>query len=405
MKAKDQLELIKRNTVEIISDDELLKKLEKSVTTKKPLNIKLGLDPSAPDLHLGHAVVLHKMREFQELGHSIIIILGDFTGMIGDPTGKMEARKQLTLEEVLKNAETYREQLFKILDKDKTRVVFNSTWLKELNFSDVINLASKLTVARMMEREDFSNRYKKQLPIYIHEFFYPLMQGYDSVALEADVEFGATEQKFNLLMGRQLQREFGQESQVAIMMPILTGLDGEQKMSKSLGNYIGISEAPSDIYGKSMSIPDELMIEYYNLATDYTQEEVLKIEEGLKNGEIHPRDAKMRLARKLVSMYHCEEESKKAEEDFKNIFQRGDLPSEIPEHFLTQELDENGAISILDLLKFTGLVPSNSEARRMINQGGVKLNGEKINDFNFTFKPTNDSVIQVGKRKFAKIKL
>lgn len=405
MKAKDQLELIKRNTVEIISDDELLKKLEKSVTTKKPLNIKLGLDPSAPDLHLGHAVVLHKMREFQELGHSIIIILGDFTGMIGDPTGKMEARKQLTLEEVLKNAETYREQLFKILDKDKTRVVFNSTWLKELNFSDVINLASKLTVARMMEREDFSNRYKKQLPIYIHEFFYPLMQGYDSVALEADVEFGATEQKFNLLMGRQLQREFGQESQVAIMMPILTGLDGEQKMSKSLGNYIGISEAPSDIYGKSMSIPDELMIEYYNLATDYTQEEVLKIEKGLKNGEIHPRDAKMRLARKLVSMYHCEEEGKKAEEDFKNIFQKGDLPSEIPEHFLTQELDENGAISILDLLKFTGLVPSNSEARRMINQGGVKLNGEKINDFNFTFKPTNDSVIQVGKRKFAKIKL
>lgn len=405
MKAREQFEIIKRNTIEIISEEELLKKLERSVATGKPLKIKLGLDPSAPDLHIGHAVVLHKMREFQELGHDIIIILGDFTGMIGDPTGRSETRKQLTMEDVLNNAQTYREQVFKILHKDKTEVVFNSTWLKALNFADVIRLASKLTVARMLEREDFSNRYKNQLPISIHEFFYPLMQGYDSIALEADVEFGATEQKFNLLMGRHLQREYGQEPQIAIMMPILTGLDGEQKMSKSLGNYIGISEPPSEIFGKAMSIPDNLMPEYFRLCTDFSTEEIDKIEEGLKSGALHPRDVKMRLAGRLVAIYHGDAESRKAAEEFRKIFQKGDMPSEMPEFDLSREIDPQGSINIVRLLGLTGLVGSSSEARRMIEQGAVKIDGEKISDYNLNVIPQKDSVLQVGKRKYARIKL
>ncbi len=404
MNAREQFELIKRNTMEIISEEELLKKLERSIALDKPLQIKVGLDPSAPDLHIGHAVVLHKMREFQELGHDIIIILGDFTGMIGDPTGRNETRKQLTVEEVHANAQTYREQLFKIFDEKKTRVVFNSSWLAKLDFAAVIKLASKLTVARMLEREDFSNRLKNQLPISIHEFFYPLMQGYDSIALTADVEFGATEQKFNLLMGRHLQREYGQEPQVAIMMPILTGLDGEQKMSKSLGNYIGIDEPPGEIYGKAMSIPDELMPEYFRLCTDFSPREIADMEAGLKSGALHPRDVKMRLAGRLVAIYHGEEASLKAAEEFKKIFQRGDLPSEMPEHSVAGALETDGSVGIIKLLTRARLVNSTSEARRMIDQGGVKLDGEKVVDHHHTFIPVEGSVLQVGKRKFARLK-
>ena len=403
MNAREQFEVIKRNTMEIISEDELLQKLERSIASGKPLQVKLGLDPSAPDLHVGHAVVLHKMREFQELGHDIVIILGDFTGMIGDPTGRTVTRKQLTEEDVLTNARTYREQLFKILDKEKTRVVFNSSWLKILTFADVIQLASKLTVARMLEREDFSNRMKNQQPISIHEFFYPLMQGYDSIALKADVEFGATEQKFNLLMGRQLQREYGQEPQVAIMMPILTGLDGEQKMSKSLGNYIGINEPPGEIFGKAMSIPDNLMPEYFRLCTDFEPGEIADMEAGLEKGTLHPRDAKMRLAGRLVSMYHGEEESRRAAEEFKKIFQRGDLPSDMREFSVAGELEADGSINIVRLLTRAGLVKSTSEARRMISQGAVKLDGEKVLDYNLAFMPAEGSVLQVGKRKFARL--
>ena len=403
MNAREQFEVIKRNTMEIISEDELLQKLERSIASGKPLQVKLGLDPSAPDLHVGHAVVLHKMREFQELGHDIVIILGDFTGMIGDPTGRTVTRKQLTEEDVLTNARTYREQLFKILDKEKTRVVFNSSWLKILTFADVIQLASKLTVARMLEREDFSNRMKNQQPISIHEFFYPLMQGYDSIALKADVEFGATEQKFNLLMGRQLQREYGQEPQVAIMMPILTGLDGEQKMSKSLGNYIGINEPPGEIFGKAMSIPDNLMPEYFRLCTDFEPGEIADMEAGLEKGTLHPRDAKMRLAGRLVSMYHGEEESRRAAEEFKKIFQRGDLPSDMREFSVAGELEADGSINIVRLLTRAGLVKSTSEARRMISQGAVKLDGDKVLDYNLAFMPAEGSVLQVGKRKFARL--
>ena len=403
MDAEQQFRIIKNNTVEIINEDELLKKLQRSLQTGKPLRVKLGLDPSAPDLHLGHAVVLHKLREFQQLGHQVIIILGDFTGKVGDPTGRSETRRQLTDEEVLRNAATYKEQVFKILDPEKTQIVFNSEWLAKLNFAQVIELASKLTVARMMEREDFAKRYREQQPISIHEFFYPLMQGYDSVALEADVEFGATEQKFNLLMGRHLQREFGQEPQVCIMMPILVGLDGVNKMSKSLGNYIGITEEPAQMYGKVMSMADELMLEYYRLATDYTMEEVAAVEQGLKDGSLHPRDAKMRLANRIVRIYHGQEAADRAEEEFKRVFQQGDLPEDIPE-VEVGAIAEDGRVKLLQLLTFAKLVPSNSEARRNIQQGGVRVNGEKIDDINAVIPAVPGTVVQVGKRRFIRLK-
>jgi tyrosyl-tRNA synthetase len=402
LNAQQQFDLIKNNTAEIISEEELLKKLNLSINTGAPLRVKLGLDPSAPDLHLGHAVVLHKLRQFQELGHLVIIILGDFTGRIGDPTGRSETRRQLTDEEVLANAATYRGQVFKILDPAKTEVVFNSQWLAKLNFADVIKLAAQVTVARMLEREDFAKRYKEQLPISIHEFFYPLMQGYDSVFLKADIEFGATEQKFNLLMGRTLQREYGQEPQVCIMMPILVGLDGVQKMSKSLGNYIGITEAPEQMFGKAMSMSDELMPEYYSLATDYTIEEVTTVVKKLQDGSLHPRDAKLQLANRIVKIYHGQDAADRAEAEFKNIFQKGNLPSDIPV-FDVSSIAENGQFSLLKFLTFANMASSSSDARRLIQQGGVKVNDEKIDDFNAMIDIQSDTVIQAGKRKFAKI--
>ncbi|HHU31023.1 MAG: tyrosine--tRNA ligase [Bacillota bacterium] len=402
MDALEQLKKIKNNTVEIINEEELLKKLKHSVASGKPLQVKLGLDPSAPDLHLGHAVVLRKLRELQEMGHQITIILGDFTGRIGDPTGRSETRQQLTEEEVLANAATYREQVFKILDPHKTRIAFNSEWLSKLDFAAVIELASKYTVARMMEREDFARRYQEGLPISIHEFFYPLMQGYDSVALQADIEFGATEQKFNLLMGRHLQREYGQEPQVCITMPILVGLDGVNKMSKSLGNYIGITEEPAQMYGKVMSMVDELMPEYYRLATDFSVEEVAAVERWLKDGSLHPRDAKMRLAHRIVSLYHGREAADRAEAEFKQVFQQGGLPDNIPE-VDASTIAEDGKVKLLQLLTFAKLVPSNSEARRLIQQGGVKVNGARITDLAAELPAEPGTVIQVGKRRFIKI--
>jgi tyrosyl-tRNA synthetase len=403
MEARRQLEIIKNNTAEIIQEDELLNKLQRSVATGTPLRVKLGLDPSAPDLHLGHAVVLHKLREFQQLGHQVIIILGDFTGRIGDPTGRSETRRQLSDEEVLANAATYREQVFKILDADRTKISFNSEWLAKLNFADVIQLSSSYTVARMLEREDFARRYREQQPISIHEFFYPLMQGYDSVALRADVEFGATEQKFNLLMGRHLQREYGQEPQVCIMMPILVGLDGVQKMSKSLGNYIGITEEPEQIYGKVMSMADGLMPEYYRLATDYTMEQAAEVEAALKNGSLHPRDAKMQLARRIVQIYHGQQAAALAEAEFKKVFQQRDLPSDIPEIDVSA-LTGNGRVQLVRLLVYAGLTSSNSEARRLLNQGGVRVDGEKIDDAESEILVRPGLVIQAGKRKFIRLR-
>lgn len=400
-----QLSLIERGVAEIVPRDELVKKLEKSIVTGTPLKIKLGLDPTAPDLHVGHTVVLHKLRQFQELGHTIQLLIGDFTGRIGDPTGKSETRKQLTEEDVKRNAQTYVEQFAKVMDVSQLEVYYNSTWLSPMDFADVVRLAANVTVARMLEREDFSKRYQTGLPISIHEFFYPLMQGYDSVALESDVELGGTDQKFNLLMGRQLQKEYGKEQQVAIMMPILEGLDGVQKMSKSLGNYIGIGEPANEIYGKTMSVPDELMLKYYELVTDISNEDLESLRVGLNDGTVHPRDAKMNLAKRFVAMFHGAEAAGEAEENFKRVFQQRALPTDIPEVSISADLLEEGKIWIAKLLVELGLTPSTGEARRMVQQGGVKVNEEKVEDLQAQISVENGMIVQVGKRKFAKILL
>ncbi len=400
-----QLAVIRRGTAEIITEEDLRKKLLHSIQSGKPLKIKLGLDPTAPDIHIGHTVVLHKLRQFQELGHIVQLLIGDFTGQIGDPSGRSETRRQLTEKEVKKNAETYTRQLFKVLDREKTEIHFNSTWLSPLRFSEVVELASKSTVARMLERDDFSKRYHSGQAISVHEFFYPLMQGYDSVALKCDFELGGTDQTFNLLMGRQLQRDYGQEEQVIITMPLLEGLDGVKKMSKSLGNYIGIDEPPREIYGKAMSVPDELMPKYFELTTDLSVEELEKIKKGLAEGKIHPRDGKMRLAHTLVRMYHGEEAAKNAERHFRTVFQQGNLPKDIEEIVIEEKELEEGRIWIVKLLSLLGLVSSNGEGRRMIQQGAVKINQERIGDINSQVQLEEGMVVQVGKRKFAKVKL
>ncbi|PZD93819.1 tyrosine--tRNA ligase [Paenibacillus sambharensis] len=399
-----QLDVIRRGVVEIVPEEDLREKIAGSIVSGKPLKIKLGLDPSAPDIHVGHTVVLHKLRQFQELGHVVQLLIGDFTGRIGDPTGKSETRKQLSEEDVKHNAETYQKQIFKILDPALTTVHYNSEWLAPLTFADVVNLAAKLTVARMLERDDFTKRYQSGQPISIHEFFYPLMQGYDSVALDCDIELGGTDQKFNLLMGRTLQKEYGKQTQAAIMLPLLEGLDGVNKMSKSLGNYIGIDEAPNEIYGKSMSIPDELMAKYYELATDLSNEELQQLKAGLENGTVHPRDAKMNLAKTFVRMYHGEEAAQAAEQHFVTVFQQRALPDDIAEVEVPAAELEDGQIRIVKLLTVLGLQSSGSEARRSVQQGAVKINEEKIDDPNAAITPKSGDVIQVGKRKFAKIK-
>ncbi len=398
-----QLEIIKRGVVEIVPENELVDKLKRSVQTGKPLKIKLGLDPTAPDIHLGHTVVLQKIRQFQELGHETTIILGDFTARIGDPTGKSETRKQLTEEQVKENAKTYEKQIFKVLMPEKTTLVFNSEWLSRLSFADVIELSAKYTVARMLERDDFHKRFQSNQSISVHEFFYPLMQGYDSVALNSDIELGGTDQKFNLLMGRHLQKEYGQEPQVALMMPIIEGLDGVQKMSKSLGNYIGIDEPPGEMYGKTMSIPDDLMIRYYTLLTAMPLDEVQEIEEGIKQGTTHPRDAKMRLAREIVGFYHGADAAKEAEEQFKRVFQKRDLPEDMDEFHVPEDELEDGMIWLPKLLQMSGMCPSTSEARRLVKQGAVKIDGEKVSDVNQKIEPKPEMVIRVGKRRFTKL--
>ncbi|MDP5273323.1 tyrosine--tRNA ligase [Chengkuizengella axinellae] len=400
-----QIEVIRRGVVEIVPEDELKQKIIKSVVNKKPLKVKLGVDPSAPDIHIGHTVVLHKLRQFQELGHTIQLIIGDFTGRIGDPTGKSETRKQLTEEDVLKNAQSYKEQFVKVLDPDKIDVYFNSEWLSPLNFADVVELSAKVTVARMLERDDFTKRYNSGQSISIHEFFYPLMQGYDSVALQSDIEIGGTDQKFNLLMGRTLQKEYGVQTQATVMLPLIEGLDGVKKMSKSLNNYIGINEEPSEIYGKSMSIPDELMVKYYELATDISLEALDKLKKGLESGEVHPRDAKMQLAHTFVRMYYGKEQADQAEERFKTVFQKRALPEDIPTIDISTEELDNGALRLINLLVLLKLQSSNGEARRSITQGAVRINEEKITDVNAVITPNDGDIVQVGKRKFAKISL
>lgn len=397
----EQLKIIKKGAAEIISEEDIVKKLEKSAKENKPLTIKLGLDPSAPDIHLGHTVVLRKMKAFQDLGHQVVIIIGDATGMIGDPTGKSAVRKQLSHDQVLENARTYQEQIFKILDREKTIVKFNSEWLQTMNFMDVANLASKYTVARMLERDDFKKRFASNQSISIHEFFYPLMQGYDSVAIKADIEMGGTDQKFNILMGRTLQKEYDQEPQIALLMPIIEGTDGVKKMSKSLGNYIGISEAPNDMYGKTMSIPDELIIRYFELVTDEHPDSIEAMKSDIEQDKVNPRDLKMKLAKEVVKLYHGEEKALEAEQYFKSVFQKKNIPDDIAEMEVSIEECEEGLFFIPKIVTGLKLSPSTSEARRLLKQGGIKLNGEKVENDKIALE-TGD-IIQVGKRKFAKI--
>jgi tyrosyl-tRNA synthetase len=402
---KEQMDILRRGCAEIISEEDLESKLEKSISTGKPLRVKLGLDPSAPDIHLGHAVVLRKMREFQELGHEVFLVVGDFTGRIGDPSGKSETRPQLSMEKIMENAKTYQEQAFKILDPAHTHTVFNGDWLSKLTFEDVINLASKYTVARMLEREEFRDRFHEERPIYIHEFFYPFMQAYDSIALDADVELGGTDQKFNILFGRTLQREFNQEPQVAILMPILVGLDGVKKMSKSLGNYVGVTENPQESYGKVMSIPDEVMITYYELATKLPEDEIAGVSKALSSGKLHPRDAKRRLAREIVTIYHGPRAAIEAEEEFDTVFREGGLPESIPDIVVPAEHLVAGKIWCPKLLVMAGLAGSNSEARRLIEQGAVTVDGERIQDSTEDLAVSSGMILKVGKRKFARIQV
>lgn len=392
---EEQLKIIKKGVELIVSEEELRLKLEKSIKDNKPLTIKLGLDPSAPDIHLGHAVVLRKIKQMQDLGHKSVIVIGDFTGKIGDPTGKAKGRKALTDEEVLKNAETYKKQIFKVLDKDKTEVKFNSTWLSKLNFDAVLKLAGTTTVARMLERDDFQKRYKNNVPIGIHEFFYPLMQAYDSVELEADIELGGTDQTFNILMGRTLQKTRGQEQQIAIFMPILEGLDGIEKMSKSLGNYIGVNEEANVMFKKVMEVPDNLIIKYFELATDVHPDEINKIKERLNNGE-NPRDIKLELSKIITALYHTEEELEEAIEFYNTAFSKKSIPDNIPELNLKGDTIRD----ILDDLLKEKFIPSKKEFNRLIKQDGIQLNGEKIKELDTNIN--ENDVLKIGKKKFVK---
>lgn len=395
----EQIKIIKKGSDEIIGLDSLKEKLKKSVENNKPLIVKLGLDPSAPDIHLGHTVVLRKMKQLQDLGHKIVIIIGDFTGKIGDPTGKAKGRKALDTETVLENARTYENQIFKILDKNKTDVRFNSEWLSKLSFEETIKLASTMTVARMLEREEFKKRYENQIPISIHEFFYPLMQGYDSVSIKADIELGGTDQRFNVLMGRMLQKEYGEEPQVTIFMPLLEGLDGKEKMSKSLGNYIGIDEKPEIMYEKAMTLPDELIIKYFELVTDIHPDDIEKIKVELSSSDVNPRDIKMRLAKEIVKLYHGEEKALISENRFKNVFQKKQIPDDI--EVITVKKDN---LDIAEILVNNNIIKSKNEFRRLISQGGVKLNDKRILDLS-EIDLENNPVLQIGKKKFVKIKL
>ncbi|MFH2123915.1 MAG: tyrosine--tRNA ligase [Pseudomonadota bacterium] len=395
----EQIKLIERGVVDCISREELVKKLEKSAATGIPLRVKAGFDPTAPDLHLGHTVLLQKLKHFQDLGHDVYFLIGDFTGMIGDPTGKSETRKALTREDVAKNAESYKEQVFKILDPEKTKVVFNSQWLAELDSFAMIRLASELTVARMLEREDFKVRFREGTPISIHEFLYPLIQGYDSVAIQADVELGGTDQLFNLLMGRDLQRSRNQAPQVVLTLPLLEGLDGVNKMSKSLGNYIGITESANDIYGKILSISDQLMFRYYNLLSDLGTEDVAVLKKEMDSGTRHPKEIKKQLARELTARFHSPEAALQAEQNFEKVFQKGGLPDDIPARQITATED----IWIPQLLVDVELVASTSDGRRMIKQNAVSLNGEKVTDVNAVVKPQGEVLLKVGKLRYCKV--
>jgi tyrosyl-tRNA synthetase len=391
---QEQLETIKRGAVEVLPEEELMAKLKKG----RPLRIKAGFDPTAPDLHLGHTVLIQKMKQFQDLGHEVIFLIGDFTGMIGDPTGKSETRKQLTREEVARNAETYKEQIFKILDRQRTTIEFNHKWMERMDAAALVGLAAKYTVARMLEREDFKQRYQKQQSISIHEFFYPLIQGYDSVALKADVELGGTDQRFNLLMGRELQREYGQEAQVVLTMPLLEGLDGVQKMSKSLGNYVGINEPADEIFGKVMSISDALMWRYFELLSDKGLDEIAALHTQVEKGQLHPMEAKKNLGAELVKRFHGAAAAESARNYFETRFQNRTTPKEIRQKFSVPE-----PIWICRLMVDLKFASSTSEARRLVAQNAVKVDAQLVKDVNFQFDSTRHNVIEVGKNRIAQV--
>ncbi|MBA7611630.1 Tyrosine--tRNA ligase [subsurface metagenome] len=398
---KEQFEYLKRGCVEIIQESELKAKLTRSLEEKKPLRVKAGFDPTAPDIHVGHTVLLRKMKHFQDMGHDVIFLIGDFTGLIGDPSGRSTTRPPMTREEIKSNAETYKIQIFKILDRKKTIIDFNSRWLGKLTSFDIINLTAKYTVARILERDDFSNRLKKGQPISAHELLYPLMQAYDSVALEADVELGGTDQKFNLLVGRDIQREFNQEPQVVMTMPLLEGLDGVEKMSKTLDNTVGITEPPGEIFGKIMSISDPLMFRYYELLTDEPLSQVEKWKKEAKEGRVNPRDLKSRLARSIAADFWGEREAEKAAEEFKRVFKNKELPTEIEE--IAVKLAKT---LLVDLLVDKNIFPSRGEAKRVIRQGGVYLDGQRIEDIqlNIDMKKQSESILKIGKKKFYRLK-
>ena len=394
---KEQMDLILRGTEEIIPVEDLERKLEQSRKDDKPLQVKFGCDPSRPDLHIGHGVVLRKLRHFQELGHETVLLIGDFTAMIGDPTGRNKTRPQITLEETKRNATSYIEQASIILAEENLTIVYNSEWLGKMEFSDVIKLSSKYTVARMLERDDFTKRYKDGVPISVHEFLYPLAQGYDSVHLQSDVELGGTDQKFNLLVGRDLQKEAGQEPQVIITTPILEGTDGVEKMSKSYDNYIGLTDSPADIYGRTLSIPDSLIARYFEYATEISNIELEEIKSDLEQGASNPRDLKRKLARELVTIYHNSEKALQAETEFDKMFIQKDVPDEIPEIKLSKPE------KLVLLMVQNNMAGSNGESRRLITQGAGSIEKEKVSDIHFIIKPGTDQILKVGKRKFLKI--
>ncbi|HJR07565.1 MAG TPA: tyrosine--tRNA ligase [Pyrinomonadaceae bacterium] len=399
MTIDEQLETLRKGTVEIIREDNLRAKLEKSARTGVPLRIKLGADPTAPDIHLGHTVVIRKLRAFQELGHTVIFLIGDFTGLIGDPSGKSATRPQLTREEINANAETYKTQIFKLLDPDKTVIDFNSRWMDTLGSDGFVRLASHVTVKQILERDDFEKRLNENRPLALHEVLYPLVMAYDSVALEADVELGGTDQKFNILMGRNLQREYGQEAQVAIIMPLLEGTDGVQKMSKSLGNYIGINEPPQEMFGKVMSISDELMWRYYELLTDLRADEIARLRASADAGERNPRDLKVELAKRIITDFHSSSDAEAAEEEFNRVFKRKEIPDEIEERAIAA-----GSWKLPRLLVETSLAPSMGEARRLIEQGGVRVDGERRAEDELNMAAGQTILIQVGKRRFLRVR-
>lgn len=398
---QEQVELIRHGTVDLISEADLLKKIKRSVETKKPLNIKLGADPSRPDIHIGHTVVINKLKILQDLGHKVFFLIGDFTAMIGDPTGKNSSRPILTKEEVLENAKTYSSQVFKILDPDKTEIVYNSDWIMKLTPIDFIKLTAQYTVARMIERDDFSKRYKANSPISLHEFLYPLCQGYDSVALKSDLELGGTDQKFNLLVGRDLQGSYGQEPQCVLTMPLLEGLDGVNKMSKSLDNYIGINESPKDIFGKTMRVSDELMYRYYELLTDMKPQDLAQLKKDVADKKKHPREVKVNLAKFLVARFHSQTAAQGAEDEFNRIFVNKGLPDEVGEFVMAPELSVNFAA----LMVKAGLTESNSEGVRLITGGGVQINSQKVSDakLKVDLKAGDELIVKAGKKKFIKI--